>query len=134
MSVLAYTAWPLENCCYGRYEMAMYNMIKKGVFGEVVYVGGGYEHDLRGLADSYKGGMGGYLSIAKCRNGELYPTHELGPMLYYLDINRGNRMLSADLYFATQGERTFWIISTRGAAKSIRYTVSRSTMAISPPR
>lgn len=83
----------LENCCYGRYEMAMYNMIKKGVFGEVVYVGGGYEHDLRGLADSYKGGMERSFHT-KCRNGELYPTHELGPMLYYLDINRGNRMLS----------------------------------------
>ncbi|MCI8589567.1 MAG: Gfo/Idh/MocA family oxidoreductase [Clostridiales bacterium] len=83
----------LENCCYGRYEMAMYNMIKKGIFGEVVYVGGGYQHDLRGLADDYANGMERSFHT-KCRNGELYPTHELGPMLYYLDINRGNRMLS----------------------------------------
>ena len=83
----------LENCCYGRYEMAMINMIKRGVFGEVVYVGGGYEHDLRGLADNYAGGMErSYHTM--CRNGELYPTHELGPMMTYLGINHGNRMLS----------------------------------------
>ena len=83
----------LENCCYGRYELAMINMIKRGVFGEVVYVAGGYEHDLRGLADNYAGGMERSYHIA-ARNGELYPTHELGPMMTYLDINRGNRMLS----------------------------------------
>lgn len=83
----------LENCCYGRYELAMINMIKRGVFGEVVHVAGGYQHDLRGLADNYEGGMERSYHI-KCRNGEMYPTHELGPMMTYLGINRGNRMLS----------------------------------------
>ncbi|HCA34287.1 MAG TPA: glycosyl hydrolase, partial [Lachnospiraceae bacterium] len=37
----------LENCCYGRYEMLLKNMISKGIFGELVHLEGGYRHDLR---------------------------------------------------------------------------------------
>ena len=37
----------LENCCYGRREMMVLNMVKKGVFGEIVHCEGGYHHDLR---------------------------------------------------------------------------------------
>ena len=37
----------LENCCYGKEEMTILNMIKKGVFGELVHCEGGYRHDLR---------------------------------------------------------------------------------------
>jgi len=84
----------LENCCYGRYELAMINMIKRGIFGEVVYLSGGYQHDLRGeIADQYAIGTERTFHDLH-RNGELYPTHELGPMMTYVDINRGNRMLT----------------------------------------
>ncbi len=83
----------MENCCYNREEMTVLNMIKKGLFGEVLHCQGGYEHDLRGVANS----MGRdherawhYLH----RNAELYPTHELGPIMSYLNINRGNRLMS----------------------------------------
>ena len=68
-------------------------MIKKGLFGELIHCQGGYEHDLRGVADSMKKDherAWHYLH----RNAELYPTHELGPIMTYLDINRGNRLLS----------------------------------------
>ena len=37
----------LENCCYGRAELAVWNMVKQGLFGEVVHCAGGYQHDLR---------------------------------------------------------------------------------------
>ena len=37
----------LENCCYNDTEMALLNMIRQGVFGELVHCRGGYEHDLR---------------------------------------------------------------------------------------
>ena len=37
----------LENCRYGRREMMALNMVKKGVFGEIVHCSGGYHHDLR---------------------------------------------------------------------------------------
>ncbi len=83
----------MENCCYNREEMTVLNMIKKGLFGEVLHCQGGYEHDLRGVANS----MGRdherawhYLH----RNAELYPTHELGPIMTYLNINRGNRLMT----------------------------------------
>ena len=83
----------LENCCYNREEMTVLNMIKKGLFGELIHCQGGYEHDLRAVADSMKRDherAWHYLH----RNAELYPTHELGPIMTYLDINRGNRLLS----------------------------------------
>jgi len=83
----------MENCCYNREEMTVLNMIKKGLFGELIHCQGGYQHDLRGVADSMKRDherAWHYLH----RNAELYPTHELGPIMTYLDINRGNRLMS----------------------------------------
>ena len=83
----------LENCSYGRYELAVLNMVKKGLFGEIVHVQGGYEHDIRGLTGGYANGQERIFHYIN-RNGELYPTHEMGPIINYLNINRGNRMLS----------------------------------------
>ena len=84
----------LENCCYNREEMALLNMIRKGLFGEMVHCRGGYQHDLReeiGMGDVNRHYRQDHFMH---RNGELYPTHELGPIATYLNINRGNRMLS----------------------------------------
>ncbi len=83
----------LENCCYNDVEMALLNMVKKGVFGEIVHCEGGYIHDLCneiGYGDTdrhYR--QENFIH----RNGELYPTHELGPIAKYINLNRGNRML-----------------------------------------
>lgn len=84
----------LENCCYGRRELMTLNMVKQGIFGEVVHCKGGYLHDLR---DEISGGeknrhyrLRNYIN----RNTENYPTHELGPIAKILDINSGNRMLT----------------------------------------
>ncbi len=86
-------AMALENCCYGRFELTMLNMIKKGVFGELVHVQGGYQHDLRHIVKNFEFEQERYYhNLHQC--GELYPTHELGPIQTYLDINRGNRMLT----------------------------------------
>ena len=84
----------LENCCYHSVEMAMLNMIRQGVFGELVHCQGGYEHDLRD--EIGEGDINRHYRQENflARNGELYPTHELGPIAKYLNINRGNRMLS----------------------------------------
>lgn len=84
----------LENCCYNDVEMALLNMIKQGLFGELIHCRGGYMHDLRDevgegdIARHYR-----QMNFMH-RNGELYPTHELGPIATYLNLNRGNRMLS----------------------------------------
>lgn len=82
----------LENCCYNREEMALLNMIRQGVFGEMVHCRGGYQHDLReeiGMGDVNRHYR---LDHFMNRNAELYPTHELGPISCYLRLNRGNRM------------------------------------------
>jgi len=90
----------LENCCYGRREMAALRMLEEGLFGKIVLCSGGYHHDLRsenllirrkdGTYDTDHYRMAEYVN----RNCEQYPTHELGPIAKVLKINRGNRILS----------------------------------------
>ena len=84
----------LENCCYNIGEMALLRMVREGVFGELVHCQGGYEHDLRDQVGSGDVEHHYRQDHFMHRNGELYPTHELGPISKYLNINRGNRMLS----------------------------------------
>ena len=92
----------LENVCYRRDVMAVLNMIRDNVFGELVHCRGGYLHDLRHVKfNDGKGGLvfgDGSFGEARWRtnhsihrNGDLYPTHGLGPIATMLDINRGNR-------------------------------------------
>lgn len=84
----------MENCCFGRDEMMVLNMVKKGIFGEVVHCSGGYRHDLREEVTHGKEDRHYRLENYLSRNCENYPTHELGPIARVLDINHGNRMLS----------------------------------------
>jgi len=84
----------LENCCYGRPELLVLNMVRQGLFGELIHCAGGYEHEMReGLALGVENGFERSLHN-RYRNGDLYPTHALGPIAKILGINRGNRFLS----------------------------------------
>jgi len=104
----------LENCCYGKEEMTILNMVKKGIFGELVHCEGGYRHDLRdeiALGNEHKHyRLRNYLN----RNGELYPTHELGPLAKYLNINRGNRMIALTSMSSKAVGVNDWIKRNRG--------------------
>lgn len=84
----------MENCCYGRDEMMLMNMRKKGVFGEIVHCAGGYHHDLRNEVSFGRENRHYRLDNYLHRNCENYPTHEIGPITRLLDINRGNAMVS----------------------------------------
>ncbi|MDY3929029.1 MAG: Gfo/Idh/MocA family oxidoreductase [Clostridia bacterium] len=84
----------LENCCFGRREMMALNMVKQGVFGEIVHCEGGYQHDLREEVAFGKENRHYRLRNYLSRNCENYPTHDLGPIAKILDINHGNRMLT----------------------------------------
>lgn len=84
----------LENCCFGRREMMVLNMVKQGIFGEIVHCAGGYQHDLREEISFGTENRHYRLRNYKNRNAENYPTHELGPIARILDINHGNRMVS----------------------------------------
>lgn len=84
----------LENCCYGREELMVLNMVKQGLFGEIVHCQGGYRHDLRKEVSFGRENRHYRFDNYRNRNCENYPTHELGPIAKVLDINHGNRMLS----------------------------------------
>ena len=83
----------LENCCYGRNELMVLNMVRQGLLGELIYCECGYEHDLSEMAYLPDSRMERNLHNMH-RNGELYPTHGLGPIAKILEINRGNRFIS----------------------------------------
>jgi hypothetical protein len=81
----------LENCCYGDIEMMVLNMVRDGVFGEVTHGEAAYLHDLRGVLTAKESeGLWRRVPHTK-RNGNLYPTHGLGPVAHYFDIHRGDR-------------------------------------------
>jgi predicted dehydrogenase len=102
----------MENVCYRRDCMAALNMVRLGLFGEMIHGGCGYEHDLRdvkfndGTQYNYK--KGGKLLMGKeayaeaqwrtqhsvTRNGDVYPTHGIGPVANCMNINHGNRFLA----------------------------------------
>ena len=85
----------LENCCYGENEMLALMLCRKGVLGELVHGEGAYLHDLRDskLKTETDGGYQGQwrLEWSKQHTGNPYPTHGLGPICQYMDINRGDR-------------------------------------------
>jgi hypothetical protein len=81
----------MENCCYDRAELMVFNMVRKGLFGEVIHAEAGYCHDLRALKFSTEGEGLWRLAHSIKRNGNLYPTHGLGPVAQCMDINRGDR-------------------------------------------
>lgn len=99
----------LENVCYRRDVMAVLNMVRQGLFGELIHLQGGYQHDLREV--KFNDGINPYghgvefgekgfseahwrTNHSVHRNGDLYPTHGVGPIANYIDINRGNRFIS----------------------------------------
>ena len=81
----------MENCNYDRMEMMVYNMVRQGVFGEILHAEGGYLHDLRSIKFADEGEGLWRRAWATKLNGNLYPTHGLGPIANCLDINRGDR-------------------------------------------
>ena len=81
----------LENCCYGDTEMMVLGMVRDGLFGEITHGEAAYLHDLRSILTANEGeGLWRRFPHMK-RNGNLYPTHGLGPVAHYLDIHRGDR-------------------------------------------
>ncbi|MBO9202306.1 MULTISPECIES: Gfo/Idh/MocA family protein [Niastella] len=99
----------LENVCYRRDVMAILNMVRQGLFGELIHLQGGYQHDLRAVkfnngTQAYGGGVEfGEKAFSEARwrtehsvhrNGDLYPTHGIGPVAEMININRGNRFVS----------------------------------------
>jgi predicted dehydrogenase len=81
----------MENCNYGRMEMLTFNLVRQGLFGEILHGEGGYLHDLRDIKFSTRGEGLWRRAWSQKLNGNLYPTHGLGPIANCMDINRGDR-------------------------------------------
>lgn len=84
----------MENCNYGGNEMLVWNMVHKGMLGTITHGEAAYIHDLRSLLMG-DGGEGVWRWIPHVeRDGNFYPTHGLGPVGFYMDLNRGDRFES----------------------------------------
>jgi hypothetical protein len=83
----------MENCCYDFFELLTLNMARQGCFGEIVHAEGAYIHNLLGLNfDKNAYWEMWRLKQNDSRNGNLYPTHGLGPVCQVMNINRGDKM------------------------------------------
>lgn len=91
----------LENCCYDFFELLTLNMARQGMFGDIVHGEGAYIHNLVGMnfkkPEDERQSDGAYTGMWRLkenaeRNGNLYPTHGLGPICEIMGINRGDRM------------------------------------------
>lgn len=119
----------LENVCYRRDVMAVLNMLRQNLFGEVIHLQGGYQHDLRGV--KFNNGIEPYDSGAEFgekgfsearwrtahsvhRNGDLYPTHGIGPLAKMIDITRGNRFVSLSSFSTKSRGLHEYVVSKGG--------------------
>jgi predicted dehydrogenase len=93
----------LENCCYFREAMLVHHMLRKGLFGELRHCEAGYQH----YSGRVRPAAPGRPKDDKVYTANSYPTHPIGPIAQWMDINRGNRFdylvsMSAD---GTRGNR-----------------------------
>lgn len=83
----------LENCCYDFFELLTLSLARAGFFGEIIHAEGAYIHEIgESLFFRGKPGRSWRLKENIKRNGNLYPTHGLGPVAQIMNINRGNQM------------------------------------------
>lgn len=83
----------LENCCYDFFELLTLNLVRQGMFGDIVHAEGAYLHD---LSKDYLFNKNAYADMWRLKenighNGNLYPTHGLGPVAQCMNINRGDK-------------------------------------------
>ena len=92
--------FPLENTLFMREILAIKRMVNEGAMGEIVYMRGGYRHDLRHLLlddNGVLGGRKGTESVWRSRfysqqNADIYPTHGLGPLCMILGIGKSDHL------------------------------------------
>lgn len=101
----------LENCCYDFFELMTLNMARQGYFGEIIHAEGAYIHDLLDLNFAKNGYQDMWRLKENFKNGNLYPTHGLGPVCQIMNINRGDKMdyltsmASNDFHMAKEAEK-----------------------------
>ena len=104
----------LENCCFGKRETMLLNMVRQGVLGDIVHCMGGYCHDLRDEVANGEENRHYRLRNYINRNCENYPTHEIGPIAKLLDINNGNRFVSLVSVSSCAKGMHEYVVATKG--------------------
>ncbi len=81
----------LENCCYGEMELLVLRMARQGVFGDLTHGEAGYLHEMRASLLQDSSAANWRRRFVATRNGNLYPTHGLGPVAQCMGINAGDK-------------------------------------------
>lgn len=82
----------LENWSFRRDNLAILNMIRQGVFGEILHCHCAHSHDCidHWFFDKNDGHQRWPAEYLLNYNRDQYPTHSLGPVLSWMDINCGD--------------------------------------------
>lgn len=81
----------LENCCYGETELLVLRMARLGLFGDLTHAEAGYLHEARDYLLRDESSAAWRRRFIEKLNGNLYPTHGLGPVAEYLGIHAGDK-------------------------------------------
>lgn len=81
----------LENCCYGETELLVLSLVRHGLLGELVHAEAGYLHEARDFVLAGSTETNWRRRFVAKFDGNLYPTHGLGPVAQYLGIHGGDR-------------------------------------------
>lgn len=92
----------MENVNYGRDELMYLNMCRQGLIGEPLHAEAAYIHDLRFQMEEQERGTGSWRTHHYAnRNGNLYPTHGLGPVAQYMNLGRTDDNFGSLVSFST---------------------------------
>ena len=92
----------MENVNYSRDELMFLNMCRQGLVGELLHAEAAYIHELRWQMEEQERGTGSWRTLHyAARNGNLYPTHGLGPVAQYMNIGRGEDTFRNLVSFST---------------------------------
>src|SRR3989339_318543 len=78
----------LENYNYMQTKLMIFNMVQQGVFGEPYYAVGSYIHATPKLNFNSDGSLTWRGELRRDAYGNWYPTHAIGPICKWLDINK----------------------------------------------
>jgi hypothetical protein len=81
----------LENCCYGEIELLVLNMVRQGLLGDLTHGEAGYLHEMRDYTFRDSDAANWRRRFIRSLNGNLYPTHGLGPVAEYMGIHAGDK-------------------------------------------
>ena len=92
----------MENVNYGREELLYLNLCRQGKIGEILHAEAAYIHELRFQMEEQERGTGSWRTPHYAnRNGNLYPTHGLGPVAQYMNLGRGEDQFNSLVSFST---------------------------------